>query len=733
MNSANEILKTDIVQSNQTKGNEVDLREYWRLVNQSKWSIAGLTLVVCTLVLVMVYSMTPVFQSTATLLIESEQANVVSIEEVYGIDSSQREYYQTQFEILNSRKLAQRVIQELGLRAHPEYNPDLLGKVSIRNYIPFLPPPEALSEEQKSQTLMKQFTDNLTISPIRSTQLVNVSFESEDPELAPRVANALGNAYINSHLEARLELTQRASSWLTEQLSGMRDELAISEHVLNEFKETENLVDVSGVKTLTAKELDEQTRRLVEARKLTAAAKSQHEAVGNRRAGFNLRWETLPGVINDHLAQKLKEEEAAAENAFNDVQKRYGPKHPKYISAASKLQSSLRAYRNRVSRIVDGFDEQYQQALADLQVLERALETSKRDIQDINRKTYELSQLEREVTTNRQLYDMFFQRFQETNKTDFAAANARFVDTATRSYIPTKPRKGLMVGLAGVMSIVVGVLLAFLRSAMDNTIRVAEQLEEKLGQGVLGVLPFEKKPPKDAKMALLYLENGHNAFAEAVRSLRTSIVLSGLDKPHKVTIVTSSVPSEGKTTVSSNIALALGQMEKVLLVDADMRRPSLATEYGFEKGTLGLAELVAGTSDIQECIHPCQSLGIDLLPAGAVPPNPLDLLSSSRFDEILADLCSKYDRIIIDSAPTQAVSDSMVLSTKADALIYVVKSDSTPANVALNGIERLKRVNAPIVGAVLNQFDADAASKYGYYGSGRYGYYGYGYASKSYN
>ena len=349
--------------------------------------------------------------------------------------------------------------------------------------------------------------------------------------------------------------------------------------------------------------------------------------------------------------------------------------------------------------------------------------------------SYELSQLQREVSTNKQLYDLFFQRFQETNQTDFAAANARFVDFAERPYIPVKPKKVLIVGLAGVLSVIVGVLLAFLRSALDNTIRVAEELEEKLEQSVLGVVPFEKKLDPGVEVAKLYFDKKHNTFAEAIRSLRTSVVLSGLEKPHKITVVTSSVLGEGKTTVSSNLALALGQMEKVILIDADMRRPSLATEYGMPRGTKGLSELVAGTGTAEECIQHLPELGIDLITAGAVPPNPLDLLSSKRFGELLHKLGEKYDRIVIDSAPTQAVSDSLVLSTKADALIYVVKSDSTPANVAKNGLQRLARVGAPIIGAVLNQFDADAAQKYGYYGYGysRYGYSGYGYSSKSYS
>lgn len=731
MNSANEMLKAPLDLFH-WEAEEIDLREYFGIINRNKWSIAGLTMVICLLTIVVVFSMSPVYKATATLLIESEQANVVSIEEVYGIDSSQREYYQTQFEILNSRTLVERVIAELNVRLHPEYDPDVEGGKSLRSYIPFLPPPEPKSEGQKKQTITKRFIENLVISPIRNTQLVNISFESEDPVLAPKVANALGNAYINSHLEARLELTQKAASWLTDRLAGMRKDLELSERQLRAYQERENLVDVGGVKTVTANQLDEQTRRLVAAGKSTAAARSQFEAAGSVKGAYNPRWETLQGVLADELSQDLKSYEADSENNFSELTKRYGPKHPKYIAAKSQLVSTQQAFRSRVRQIVGGFEDTYKQAVADMRAIEKAQDASKQEIQEINRKSYELSQLQRTVTTNKQLYDMFFQRFQETNQTDFAAANARFVDTAARPFEPVKPRKALIVGLAGVLSMIIGILLSFLRAALDNTIRSGEQLEEKLGLSVLGIIPFEKKAEEAGDIARLYVDQSHNSFAEAVRSLRTSVVLSGLEHPHKITLVTSSVPGEGKTTVASNLALALGQMEKVLLIDADMRRPSLAEDYNLAKYAPGLSELVAGTCKGSECIHHLEDLGIDLMTSGAVPPNPLDLLSSKRFKELLQQLSSRYDRIIIDSAPTQSVSDSLVLSTHADALIYLVKSDSTPINVVQNGLQRLTRVGAPIIGAVLNQFDADTAQKYGYSGGGKYGYYGYGYASKNY-
>lgn len=736
MNSAIDIHEQRVGRANSDDEDVIDLRLYWGIINRSKRGILGLAFVVCVLAVVIVSRLTPVYSAAATLLIESDEANVVSIEEVYGIDSSQREYYQTQFEILNSRKLAERVVRDLEIARHVEYaRKESDSGLSWKSYIPFLPQAKRKepSEEQRFQGIVGQFRSNLAIQPVRNTQLVYITFESIDPDLAAKVSNAIGESYIDSHLEARLELTQKASSWLTDRLSGMRTELEVGERNLREFQESENLVDVSGVQTLTAKELDEITTRLVDARNAASVARSQFDAVGDSVSGYSKHWEALPGVLRDALAQSLKGAEALAEKTFNEVTRRYGPKHPTYISASSKFASSEEAYRSRVRQIIEGFDEQYQQALADQRDVERALAASKSKIQDINRTTFELTQLQREVETSRQLHDMFFQRFQETNQTDFAAANARFVDSAIPSYDPVKPQKMLIVGLAGVLSVLLGVGLAFLRAALDNTIRVAEQIEEKLGQSVLGVIPLEGKLGKNVSATSLYLQKGHAAFAESVRSLRTSFVLAGLDKPHQVTIVTSSLPGEGKTTISSNLALALGQMERVLLIDADMRRPSLATEFGFAKGTDGLAELVAGTASLEDCTHQLDKLGIDLITAGAVPPNPLDLLSSKRFDGLLAELREKYDQIIIDSAPTQAVSDSLVLSTKADALIYVIKSDATPANVAVNGLQRLMKVGAPIIGVALNQFDASVASHYGYYGSNSHGYYGHGYASKTYN
>jgi polysaccharide biosynthesis transport protein len=239
---------------------------------------------------------------------------------------------------------------------------------------------------------------------------------------------------------------------------------------------------------------------------------------------------------------------------------------------------------------------------------------------------------------------------------------------------------------------------------------------------VLGILPLIKGVERK-DLARMFTNNQDKSFSESIRTIRTGVVLSGIDQPHKVMVITSSIPGEGKSTVAVNLAFALGQMEKVLLIDADLRRPTVAKNFDFPVGSPGLANLIAGTAKLDECIR--HGYGVDILPAGTVPPNPLELLSSPRFAKAMEVLKSKYDRIIVDSPPTQAVSDAVVLSTFANALIYVVKSDATAIPLVEKGVGQLLQNNAPVKGVVLNQVDIKKAQKYGYSYGGYYDYYGY--------
>lgn len=702
-----------------SQGDEViDISQLIHVVWRDKLSIAAFVFVALLVTYVVTSRMQPVYQGTATLLIESKEANVVSIEEVYGVDSTQSEYFATQFQIMASRKLAEEVVDELNLVNHPEYDP-LRRKTGfgLGNLLPnsrdVVPP----TEQEIRNSVVSRFRDETSIEPIRNTHLVKIKYESVDSELAMLAANALGERYIESHLESRLALTRKAADWLSIRLEGMQDDLEKSERALQSFRETENLVDVSGVTTLSEREIEQLSERAVEARKRVAEAKSLLDSVGSVSV-YQEEWETLQSVLGDPLVQRLRERETESVQELTEISQRYGPKHPRRIAAESKLSDSRIALRSQVQKVVIGFQSVYDKAVANLEEAESARDRTRMEIQNISRKRYELSQLEREVQTNRQLYDMFFTRIKETNSGGFEAANARFVDFAQQPKIPIKPRTGLILLVALFISSVFGVALALLRDFLDNTIKSPTDVELHLEQPVLGAVPTIDSEHNARVVSEAVLDTDNPLFAESVRSIRTGVALAGIDRPIRSVVVTSSVPGEGKTTTAMNLAFAFGQLGSTILVDADMRRPSVAENLGLPHRSPGLSNLIAETEPFDKCTYSYH--GIDVLPAGVVPPNPLELISSKRFDSLLKVLMDKYDRVIIDSAPTHAVSDSQILSTHVDGVLYVVKSDATPIHFSQEGLQKLLRVNANILGVVLNQFELRKSRYRGYAGYSNY-------------
>ncbi len=709
---------------------EIDLRRYWSIARRNLWGIVGFALAMAVLAALVAFSMTPEYRSRAILLIESQEANVVSIEEVYGLDTRNSEYYETQFEILKSRRLAERVIRALGLEHHPELDPlqqsSLLGDAValLRGWV--LPAAEPLTEAAVWEATVENFRDRLEVEPIRNTQLVEIAFTAYDAGLTARVANAIGQAYIEDNLEARLAMTQQAAEWLSDRLGTLRENLRRSEEALQSFREREQLVDVQGVTTLNARELDELTSQLVEARKMRSDLEARINQIRN---ADDDKLATITVILETRIVQQAKEADTQAQLKVAELSKRYGPKHPRMIAAMAELQAAEANLRRQVRKVADGFEEQYQRAVANERALEAALERSKSEVQSISRKEYQLNELEREVEANRRLYDMFFTRMKETSETDFQAANARITDPAVTPMAPVAPRKSLIVGGTFALSLLLGVAVALLREQLDNTIKNAADVEERLGEPMLGLLPLMKdKRRKHERSSLAYLDEGQRAFAESIRTIRTGVFLSGLDRPHKVIVVTSSAPGEGKTTVASNLSLALAQMEKAVLVDADMRRPSVGKDFGVTGAQPGLSNLVAGECSLEACVTRAEDSRLDVISAGFIVPNPLELLSSHRFKDVIATLSERYDRVIIDSAPVQVVSDALVLATSADGVIYVVRADVTPVHVVRSGLGRLRNVNQNIIGVVLNQVDTGARARY--YAYSDYGYYdSYGYES----
>lgn len=400
-------------------------------------------------------------------------------------------------------------------------------------------------------------------------------------------------------------------------------------------------------------------------------------------------------------------------------------------AARGDIQAVRSKLYRQIKTVVAGVMKQFELAKAAEKELEQVAAGSKRQLQKISGKSFQLESLKREVEVNRNLYDIFLNRLKETGAalSGVKAAHARIIDAAEPALIPYKPRKQRIVMISMMMTLIVASMLALLLDYLDNTFKGSRDVEERLGLSVLGALRKVGKGTEDrSDMLRQFIDNPNGEFAEAVRSIRTGVVLSGLDSPHKVLVVTSSVPGEGKTTTAVNLAVALGQMEKVLLIDADMRRPVIHGNIGLKAGVKGLSDLVAGAAELKDCIRELSGVDkVHLLPSGTIPPNPLELIFSKRFTEVLAHLDSYYDRIVIDSAPILAVSDAKILAQHANAVLYVIKVDDVPVSAVCDGVKQLRQVSAPLVGVVLNHMSVGRGN--GYYGEYGHDYYGFEHVS----
>jgi succinoglycan biosynthesis transport protein ExoP len=740
MESNTQVIERNQIAQRQDEGDdEIDLLKLWHTVWHRKWSIITLVLVVTMVTILAVFAVTPVYRAVATLLIEQKAAKVVSIEQVYGLDGTSSEYLQTQFELLKSRSLAERVVRQLNLTTSAEFDPrqqpkplidikGLLANFDFNQVIPATLPGDLEAEKAATEAeifdeVTIEFMKRVNIAPQGKSQLVKIEVDMADAKLAAAAANALANGFNESQLEATMDMSMTATNWMNSRLSELRVKLKEAEDRLQGYREAENLVDMDGVGSISAAELNFTSERMIDARRQRAEAESQYRQVQAMRSGGWERLASIPAVLGNPLIQQFKTDEAKAKAKVDELSRRYGARHPAMDAARSDLNAASASLRVQVEQVVAGIERSYQLAAANEGSLQSSFNSNKAQIQTISRKEFKLRELQREVDANRALYDTFMTRLKETAATsNLDSTNARVVDAAVVPAEPVKPKKSLIVAIAALLAGFIGVGLTLLLDALNNTFKSTEQVEARLNIPVLGILPLVKQSER-SQLARMFTKGDDKSFAESIRTIRTGVVLSGIDEPHKVLVITSSIPGEGKSTVSVNLAFALGQMERVLLIDADLRRPTLAKSFEFPVGTPGLANLIAGTAKLEECIKHVD--GIDMLSAGAVPPNPLELLSSSRFAKAIELLKAKYDRIIIDSPPTQAVSDAVVLSTFANALIYVVKSDSTHIPLVVKGVGQLLQNNAPVSGIVLNQVDIKKAKKYGYSYDGYYDYYGY--------
>ncbi|MBB5211858.1 GumC family protein [Microbulbifer hydrolyticus] len=703
----------------------IDLIALFFAVYEKKWYIAAFALLATTATYFSVQNIPDRYQATATLLLAGNQANLVSIRDVYEAGGQRREFLMTQVEMLQSRGIAERVVDALNLENHPEFNrpPTPTFTTKLKRWIGLedeKPQKDPVTElRRKRERIVNIIVNNIKVSPIRNTQLIKLSYESYSPQLAAGIPNAVANAYIAEQQSVRTDVTEKATSWLSERLEGLRDKLEASEHALNQFQQQEDLVDLQGVRGLASQELNETMNQLLEARREFKDVQVLYNQVRRK----DVSEESLlsqPEVLNHPLIQTVRQAVTSAQLGVTELARRYGPKHPTMQAAQDELESARAQLRSEIRKLVASIEIDYRQARDKVRDLEAELSGAKSDLQTVAQKEIRYDELKREVEVNSQLYNTFLTRFKETREVaGFESAAARLADPAITPRRPLASKKRLLVLFAFVASAGLCVGIIVLLDLLKSGIRDPQDVSRKLGLPLMGMVPEVRSEGDEPLPLYSYFDGSQLQFAEAIRSLRTGVVLSRLDNKAEVICITSSAPAEGKTTISINLSFALGQLEKVLLIDADMRRPSLGRRFEIAASRPGLADLLSGRFSIDECIVPDKKSGIDLIPAGIRPEDPQRLLGSVEFQNILKELRGKYDRIIIDTPPVQAVSDVLVISKLACSLLYVVRAEETKIGVIRAGVSRLMNLGIKPEGVILNGMSLKRR------GSGSEEYYGY--------
>jgi len=705
--------------------------EYLRIVGRHRLSIIAITLLFSLFGVLYSAIQTPVYVASAMLQIEREAPRYIEVSNLYGGGGQSFEYYQTQYVILRTRPLAARVVDAVGARKIVDAM-NSVERFSLRKYLPFLPAPDVpkpLTDEQARDTAIGIVQGGVDIEPVRNSQLVWVNIALTNKEMAAVLANALAQTYVENVLEARVGQVSDAAQWLSGKLGELKTNVSGAEDNLQKFMEKEGLVDLRGIDSLANQQVTSLSADLATARGERMARENVYQQVQAARSSGRLA--DVPSLLVNPLVAQGRAKMLDKEKDVDELRAKYGPKMPLLVEAESQLLVARRAFEQQLEQAANAIELEYQGTVAVERQFSSQLSGATQEARNIGGKSVEFNRLSREAEASRQVYEKFKTQFNQTEASkEMPTSNARVVEAALLPTFRTSPNTRRTVIAATLIGFALAILLAFLLEHLDSTIKTAEDVERLLEVPVLGLMPNIKGTTRgDGQLLKYFSEHSKSQFAESVRTVRTNVLLSGIDRQRKRILVTSSVPGEGKTTMSLNLAQSLGQMNKVLLIDADMRRPTVARIFGNAQPTVGLSQFISGEAKISDCVHQLENSNTFIMTAGVIPPNPLELLSSQKFSEALSNLNKVFEYIIIDCAPALAVSDALVLSRLVDGVIYVIKCDATPHQAAASGIKRLRRVDAPLLGVVLNRVGERSHGygygRYAYYADGYYAHYGY--------
>jgi succinoglycan biosynthesis transport protein ExoP len=699
------------------EGRGAHLLDYVRVLYRRRYvAVTAFTLVVVASG-VHTYTRIPIYQATAQIEIDYESPKVVPFRQVTDSDFAgwdTQEYYQTQYKILQSRSLARRTLDGAKLWKHPR----LTGRpAGDGGPLPSPPPANggdgdkaeadhssyAVPETPAETPIINAFLGGVSVVPVRTSRLVDLKYSSTDPEFAALAVNALAKAYIEQNLDFRFKSSKDASTWLTQQMSEQRKEVEASERKLQEYRERTDSVSLEDKQNITLQKLADLNQAVTRAktdRLQKEALFNQVKAIEHDRAALD----TFPAVLSNTFIQQLKVQAAELQRQRVALAEKYGEKHPEMIRLRSQIEEADGKIQGEIGKIVRSIRSEYEAALSQERSLVAALEQQKGEAMDLSRKGIDYGVLQRDANTNRQMFDSLLQRAKETGvSAELKSSNIRIVDGAIVPGSPISPNKSRNLLLAIIEGGALALGLVFLFEYLDNRVKSPEEIKRYLHLPFLGLVPaLDAK--HTAQNALIHSE-APAPFAEAFRGIRTNVLFSSTEEGGRSIVVTSTAPSEGKTLVATNLAVALAQAsQRVLLLDGDMRKPRVHEVFS-QPRVPGLSNVLVGNAKASEAVRQGPVANLWLLPSGVTPPNPAELLASQRFKDFIATLEEHFDWVIVDSPPAIAVTDASVIAHVVHGVVFVVRCERTNKHTALTALEQLQSAKAKFLGGILNRVD----------------------------
>ena len=714
------------LQEERRDDDEIDLLAYWRILVKRRWLVLGILTGVVALALLKTLMATPIYRATSVLQLEKAGTQVVQVEGIqpdsdgYGWDP---DFLQTQYELLQSRSLAERVADELNLdqAALDRLNdPGWLGRMLalLRPKSKTESADTALADAAKQlRAAAGVVSGGLSVEPVRNSRLVRINYDSPSPEFSARVANAIADGFIASGLERRFGASSYAKTYLEDQLKLVKAKLEQSERKLVAFAQQEGLVSTGeNGQSLATQNLTQLNAALANAQdqRIRAQARWRQASSGAMPAD----------MIGNSSIRPLQQQRAQLQGQYQLKLQTCKPDYPDMQQLKGQIDELARQIAAENGSVRASVRAEYEAAAAQERMLMSQIATLRTEALDVDGRSIQYNILKREVDTNRELYDGLLQRFKEVGVAgDVRSNNISIIDRAEVPGWRFKPNLMLNLAIGLLLGGMLGVLVAFLLEFLDDTLKTPDDIEQKLRLAVLGVIP--RLGPKENMGSIA--KDSRSSFSEAYRSVRTALQFSTDHGVPKTLLITSTGPSEGKSTTALALARNLAELGKrVLLIEADMRNPSLHRTLGLQGSGTGLSNLLAGGATLSQSTLSVDNELFKVILAGPLPPNPAELLSGSKLVSALTIAREHYDQVIIDGPPVLGLADAPILSNVVEGTLLVVNSSKTRISAAQAALKRLLSARARVVGALLSKYDPKTAG-YGYgYGYQYESYYAYG-------